>query len=1253
MPSMFNISPKKSAETISNLFLKYSVQDVATSLFVSNVWLPNIASPIKHLFLTAIFASLKPRKFSKSNLIASYEDFKSFVDELFALSPSFPELEDYVPEPDWGHVRFYHEGQNYKIFYGGELENIYDYLSLFQIFYGPFEKEYQERAGRSPTEELRYCLQLQDRIISGISHQATIDKMPELAPGHLEIPPSPFWENVISFYTKYTPPQNVSKPFLKQFSMKLGDLQNDFLKRKNFESMFFSGELLPVFFLSNGDRYFPILPRRYSTILLDDWVKVFQSCYEKMAYNGILYSMRIGTELHRYIKKRIRTNNLFPFVSAVSKEGLPHEILFSSAFISKNKLILIYIPAPSNLAQKKQYELAKIAPKLEEALRLISGPPVTLALHLDRQNIEFQSGPNGETLKPELFVATPQVSTQIISVSIPDALLCRITSLHHLLGILDDLEDVELLASFIEYLDKYAGGFSPMSNLLDRFASFKDSYGVLIGGASEPHLIFLDPHWGSNMRYESLAKFWKIYPEVNFFDHPRSWRVTQETSTRMRLEARGYFGLAIYFRLGQTHIFATAPFQEMSFEQGQITDLLMQCLEDSMSRRKAVLINHRFFDVHHRLQINFFPQSLVIDNEKFRHLLHLKPNGQKWRSDHGFVEKGVPAIRVVFNDKTLGQAFMDAKDASLEVDLLLEVLARVDEAVPDSNIDSMRNTLSNSRNAKPRFKMFWKQKAASFPEFIPSYEPTLGHFKRAKKRIAELSKELNISPGSYKAADAKVQLNALRDLVVEEIDSEVVKYAFEKTIPYLIIQIDALTHKHWRSQAVVEHALEHDVDYDTSQVFSKEQSKYSQMHRNYRYLIEKFVQLQPKGQRGLRKDEFQYLIALIDWLHVIYQASDSIHYGILPVRIAISDDYLVDVEYEADLALKQEVYAKEKAQLDLGIAGNPTDRVDSPRPVEDFLDELDRAFKQDLGFGLRSMVNVLQILSHWAEYGRVKENAYYSAGIEEIRKVCLNNIMGIDQIEIDPILKFLTLTGYDVIRILDQDTPCKDLPVWEHRKRYARYTLKPLILVGKEYHWGPYSTMKTGVIWSGSASSGMFPVDLQSPNVERVIESEKRLIEDALVARTLEIVERYTPHVRRNVDLQKIDRAHPYDLGDYDVLAYCPDANVVLNIECKDILPVYCLKDAKRLREKIFGRPRKDKGFFEKINRRQSYLSSHLTQIASDLRWPIDVKNLPKITTIFLSRTTYWWTKFPPARIRAVFLRVDQLSSFVEKLAIG
>src|SRR3990172_8214847 len=221
----------------------------------------------------------------------------------------------------------------------------------------------------------------------------------------------------------------------------------------------------------------------------------------------------------------------------------------------------------------------------------------------------------------------------------------------------------------------------------------------------------------------------------------------------------------------------------------------------------------------------------------------------------------------------------------------------------------------------------------------------------------------------------------------------------------------------------------------------------------------------------LDKEQFQYLIALIDWLHVFYSASDSLHYGIHAVGMKVDINYLVEVTYENDLSTKAREFAEEDSKLELGIIGNSNDIVSSPRPLEEFLNALDKAFQQDLGFTFRSMVDVLQILSHWAAYrSGIGMSTFYFANEDEIKEVCIQHVKCISQEEIYPIINFLTLRSYDVLHLVGPEEACPDLPVWEYKKRYARYNLKPLIIIDNKYYWGSHSTSKSGTIWSGNLS---------------------------------------------------------------------------------------------------------------------------------------------------------------------------------------
>jgi len=194
--------------------------------------------------------------------------------------------------------------------------------------------------------------------------------------------------------------------------------------------------------------------------------------------------------------------------------------------------------------------------------------------------------------------------------------------------------------------------------------------------------------------------------------------------------------------------------------------------------------------------------------------------------------------------------------------------------------------------------------------------------------------------------------------------------------------------------------------------------------------------------------------------------------------------------------------------------------------------------------------------------------------------------------------------------------------------------------------------MKAGITWTGPVPSGRLPIILGNSEIQNVIEDRKRTIERELESKSFEITKRYTPYVCSNVDLYKIDKAggYPADLGDYDVLAFLSKKNVILNIECKDITPASCLKDAKTLREKIFGEQGKNDGHFRQINRRQKYLMENLKNIATTLSWPVDLAKPPEIIPLYVSRISYWWTKYPPVEVDSIFLRIDLLSNFIENL---
>lgn len=1244
---------ERSVEVVRDLFQRYSADDVARALFISELWLPNLTSGTKHLFYAAVLVSISPETFSRQRAINSFAEFKVFLNELFALSPAFPSVEDFIPEIDWGEIRFPIQRKQYKIFGGGDISDVYDVLAQFKIVYKPIDDQLQEIAGSSPLSDLEECLAFQDFLITEITSQQELGSW-NLELGAISVPSEAFWTDGMKLLTALQAKPLAQDDFVQRFAVKQGSLPSGSLTHERFGEFIFKNGEFPFFFLATETTILPLLVRRSSGVIVDYWGTKLKKHFDEINSEERPISRLIAGPLFKFVKGRFHKRNVFPLVSVKSADGGPHDLIFPLAITSKRRLFLFYVLSPKSDEKELGDELDALVPKFNEAIEALGQLPTQLFLHIDRQRVEFQPKEAERAgMTPQIVIVVPQVSTSNVGLSTTQDLPGRVVSLTSLLGVIDEADDPDELDDFFDFIDeneKSSMGF--MTSLLDLFGAFKDSSRVLIGGAVTPNFVMLDPHWGDHFRHQSLIKFWRVYPKV-YFGEPRTWEVHQEGRMQLRFQARSFFGAVFYQNVGKTHAFITAPFDHMSFEQARIANFLAECLNDSVARLQNVLAGHKAFRDFRELSVSFFPDALAAENPEFKHLKHLKPAGNPWVADAGFPEADAVGVRVVFNLERVSEVFSNVSDRTMEAALLELVMQRLNGIKPDGRMKGIVEKIHADRTGKPRYKLFARKKLASFPETVGPWKIERSHFKQAKKRLAELAKESGVVEGEYSLDEAKSKLDVLRKALVREINVEVSRCSFEKSLPRLIAHSDALLHRREMDRISLRHSLEHEVDYDRAEKYSSGEREFLQAHQNSRYLIEKFVQLAPSAESPIAEESACYLLALIDWLFVVYGASDALHYGISPAALRVDRDFLIDVEYGEDNKQHQDEFAKEQAFVDLKMAGDPDDVADIERDVKETMAALDIAFSADFGFKFTSLVGVLIVLAHWADNVEgVSEAPYYSSDDVGIKAAAVKAIENCAENEIPMILDFLTLKSDEVLKILGKEDPCDDLPVWEHKKRFARYSIRPLIKVGDKYFWGPHSARRAGLLWSGKPSRGTLPIDIGGEAIRRFLRDEKKMLDEAVETVALAVVKRFTPHACRGAQLHKLDKAggHPLDLGDYDVLAYLPEKNSILNIECKNLLPVYCLKDAKSLRETIFGEPGKDEGHFAQIDKRRVYLEQNWKRVAEVLKWPIKAESGIKIESLYVTPITYWWTRFPPRPVKTAFVRLSMLAQYCRDL---
>jgi hypothetical protein len=917
---------------------------------------------------------------------------------------------------------------------------------------------------------------------------------------------------------------------------------------------------------------------------------------------------------------------------------------------------LVYVTPPFFDQEELNKHLRDIQPKLKESANLLSYPPSRLGLLAEHKIVEFKPSKEGMVIKPIFLIAIPSpLSCTDGSFAIPEGIEAEIMTLDQIAGILDEINKVEELSEFFDYLEKEAKleRIYPLNSYLDIFASFKDSSGVLVPGAIEPNSIMLDCNWGSHLRFESLKKFWTLFPEDGFFGHPRSWNIRERTKTGLVLDSRIFFGYVYFQKIGDASFFINAPVHKMELEGGKVNDSIMQSLFDAIDLYPHIIGKLNLTKSHNKIQIFFCPSYLASKEGDLAHLRHLVNDNDLWAMDYSLLGPGYYGVRVIYNQEKMIQALKEVMDRSIQVRMLIEVLEQLTSLVFEPDFTNVRNELERDKNKQARFKTFVAKKQVSFPEGVTTVMPDAKEYKLADKEIARIALELDIQPGTYSAEEGKKKLNDLRSKSIQVLNIQIKDLNFNRAIHMLLEKGNALMHDSWRTETEVKASRDHEVDYERGEKSSEGEQKLIHWYRIYRYLIEKLVSLQPKGDVDLDSQRLKLLLAFADRLMDLYSASDFINYEIFPVHVNIDRDYIVSTKDEnRDIPSLEKKYGEEQANLNLGIIGNKDDTAESTIPIEDYLDEIDSAFKKDLNFRFRNLINVQQVMALWAAYAKREENTYYYASEKEITDICGKDIRGYDVAETGVILDFLTLKSEEILKIKGDEQPADDVPVWEHNKRLMRFDIRPLIRIGDNYCWGPHSVERTGKIWASIADRHRLPSDLDMPVVNEVLARGHEDLTRSLVHKIKEIALRHTVNVKWDIYPHKYDKSIA-DIGDYDVLAYLEEKNILLSIESKIIDPPYSNKDSGRMQRKIFGETRENgvfqRGYLQRVEERASYLEINGKYLIEKLGWNVPTFQ-PKIVSVFVTKIGYWWTKYPPISTDVNFVEIRLLDEFIKNV---
>ena len=1208
-----------SFDQVREVLSRFNPSDVVTAVNILGLWQPNRSSQVKNLLTFGLLLSMPADSFATTRM-STYENFSQFCNALIEVLPDFPMLEDYVPEADWGDVKILLGQKPASILYGGTVQHIIDYMEAFRICHA--------NSSQAQTD-LEIAILLQSELLQQIPNNGD-DQSEDITSGHIEVPPTYFWEVGVLALVQLP----VIDQLQSQYIAELGQ-PTTWKNIRDFSNGIMTGTALPWLAVRIDGRLHALSLRNTTTVVIEAWAKAPQT---SQAY--------VAEQLGNYLAKRIKSGSCLtgPLLMRSHHEKASLAI---AAVLTDGPYYFVVVPVPPN----QMAQAGKVVTKMR---RIMQDADWAFQVNGTSDGIQIRDT-EGEILGPkvvQIVLVSTSVSTASSMTKRPDTDV-RMMSLVDACTIFDSIESVDEFARFWRYIDSFSEfGGSRLSDLSDMFGSFRDSHAQIIDGAVVPNFLVLDPHWGASWRYEQLKTFWRQAPLV-FPDEKSAWQTHEREgiSSLTFVMAKNTPRLAWSSVIGTTtiHFILDAEAVGLGPQDGSLLELFSHIAADSIVERVAIIEPYIQLPML-RVSLHCYsaPHLLAsIEDEQIQQAA-LIPLITDWE-EMPCLDTHSYQAKIIVNLAKLAHSLEDVEDARFEADCAVEIVEHLFEVLDSSMPFDLREALLGTHIRKPRFTMNHKERVADVPDFTQAQEPRQEDYKVARRDLAIILKAQGIVPGKYMLEVAKKRINQARTAYRDEVHQRIRAFDSESLLRYCVSQYDAMIASFDREESRIKQSLRHEVDFDREHSMAEAQEKFVRESKNYRYLLECAVVLSSPQATPARAEDILSVQAMIDWLLVLYTASDVLHNDIDVGGLRVDSQYVPEVFYSEKRIAQEAVFGREMAALRLGINVIEEDKITTALPIQAYIEFLDAAFEKDLTFTYSHMTQVFSTLIRWVSAGGGHKLACsYISDRQTIAELAVSAYPGMPLDNALAVVEFLLLKPGEAWSLFGFEVAADDVPVWEHSKRGSRHTIRPLIeLSNGQVIWGAASVERANRIWAGSISAGYLPADYPWPTVRDAVGQLKKELEDTLEDRAHEVCARAMPYAIKGIDFKRrFPKERFPNVGDFDVLAYQPEKNLWLTVECKYNQPAFSLKDTRRLRDRIFGGG-SERGQLCKIEQRREFLAENVDTLRSLLDWPASKEKHVSLLELYVSKDMHFWLRFPPYEVPTRFVQIDTLDAWL------
>ncbi|MBK7144453.1 MAG: hypothetical protein IPH76_04330 [Xanthomonadales bacterium] len=807
-----------------------------------------------------------------------------------------------------------------------------------------------------------------------------------------------------------------------------------------------------------------------------------------------------------------------------------------------------------------------------------------------------------------------------------------------LVSIVESIHRTQELEDYFAFLNANGESASPFIGAMDQFAAYRYSHGVLIGGAIRPTYIMLDPHGGSNFRFEQLRDFWASAPRLFPDDDPTTWSIKPAKGTLRRLtnRSRPQMSWCADQVTPPLHFMFDVEAQDIEISHGELLALFVHCVADAWNERAELLpvglLARQRIVTYCRANLNRLPSDGGGEPST-------EPLLRGWRILNRNADSLVLYVEVDLSQVAFG--LEGASDARFEAFCAGEWLRGVCALLGISPDEQILRALARTAERMPRFTMSHSERTVDVPDYPDPISPRPEHFKLARRDLAMEFHAEGITPGRYELRAAKDVIDKIRDRYRCSVHEHIRRFDRRSLVRFAVEQFDQLVVEYDRESMRLRMSKSHEVDFDRTEKQAKAHRELVLASRNVRYLLEFGYSRGTSTGRAPLIEDWRGLIAQVDWLLVLYGASDTLHNELEVGGVDVDQDFIPEVFYEGD----DQAYQQEAANELLEGVSDEDGVAEMEEPERQ---RLDAAFVNSVGFSLSTLLSVLAVLGRWvnANEGALPLAWSYEAPKADILAVLVERLPEVPMDELEIAVDFLTLDPDRVCVLAGRDREEGDVPIWEHRKRVHRYTIRPLLRSDqKRLVWGAAAAHSAFGIWNGTFSDGYPPADFGLLEIEEVAASIKRRIEHDLELRAVDVFRRHFTYVEHGIDFRS---RFPHDcfedVGDFDVLAYRPEDNRWFMVECKYNKPPFCIKDTRRLREEVFGRTR-DSGQLAKIARRRSFLEENASRMLELLSWPTGATYERRIEDLYVCPRIFPFMRRTPRPVQTQFVRLGKLEA--------